>query len=271
MAQRPLKSLQENFEPLDIKYVVDNRSAKCTHVFSKKRNTSRVLQALINGTFVISQGFTDAILRAATPQTDESGAETSPLERDFEANWPDGTKYPPPRTEDPGGDRPDLAFAPDERRREIFDGYTFIFYERLRYEELLPVITGGKGKALLREVKPGRTDIDDFIRYVKNVAGEKGLGEFEDGSEGRGVVLVRFVPPGQDANAEWYVNFYSEVALRLDHRPIEGRDFLPAILDIEPAQLRRPLEIEPTPRESGMLPNPSFWAGRIFFVIEKLG
>lgn len=259
MEKGPLKFLQQTFEPLDVKYVVDNKSATCTHVVSKKRNTSRVLQALINGRYVISQDYTDAILRATTPQIDASGAETSPLETDFEANWPDATKYPPPHTEDPAADRPDGAFAPDERRREIFDGYTFIFYERMRYEELRPVITGAKGKALLREVKPGRTDIDDFIRYVKSVAGEKGLGEFEDGSEGRGVVVVRFVPPGQDANAEWYLKFYNEVALRLDHRPIEGRDFLPAILDVEAAQLRRPLEIEPTPRESGMAP--SFFHG----------
>lgn len=248
-----MATFQEAFEPIDIKYTTDPRLIGATYVVSKRRNTSRVLQALVNGQVVVNQAFTDAIVQAAALELDENGVHTSKLEQDFEGSWPDATKYLPPRTECPGGDQPDKAFAPDNRRKDIFDGYTFIFYERKRFEDLLSVITSGKGKALLREAVPGETDINDFIRYVKGIAGEKGLGEFEDGSEGRGVVVVRFVPPGEGQHTAWYLNFYNQVALRLDHRPIEPRDLLPAILDIEPAQLRRPLEVEPTPRESGML------------------
>ncbi|KAF3762145.1 hypothetical protein M406DRAFT_347383 [Cryphonectria parasitica EP155] len=249
--QGAMALIQETLEPIDIKYTTDNRLVDVTYVVSKRRNTSRVLQALINGQLVVNQTFTDAIAHAVQPElNDSNGAETCRLEKDFEGNWPDATKYLPPRTDGPGADQPDAAFAPDERRKEIFDGYTFVFYERKRYEELLPVLTSAKGKALLREVFPGKTDINDFIRYVKGIAGEKGLGEFEDGSEGRGVVVVRYVPPGEDADAGWFLSFYNQVALRLDHRPIESRDLLPAILDVEPAQLRRPLEVESTPRES---------------------
>lgn len=245
-----LSVFQRHIEPLDIKFKVDNDFSNVTHVFSKKRNHPRALLALIHGKHLINQNFTDAIVRACQPETDKNGAKTCSLEKDFERNWPDVAKYLPPRIEGSDADRPDEAYAPDERRHEIFDGYTFIFYERKRYEDLLPVITGGRGKALLKEAVPGETDFDEFIRYVKSVAGEKGLGEFQDGSEGRGVVLVRFIPP----NDAWYLNFNNQVALRLDHRPIESRDFLPAILDVEPAQLRRPLEMEPTPRESGTPP-----------------
>jgi DNA repair protein XRS2 len=223
-----------------------------THVVSKRRNTSKVLQALITGKYIVVEGFIQAIVEVAMPKAgDVDGVQHSPLEMHFDANWPEAMRYLPPKADAPGADRPDEVFAPDERRRTIFDGYTFIFYERRRFEELHPAITSGKGKALLSEVEPGLTSTDEFIRYVKGIAGEKGLGEFEDGSEGKGVVVVRYTPSPDHENAGWYLSFYSQVALRLDHRPIEPRDFLPAILDVDPGQLRRPLEFDSTQREQG--------------------
>lgn len=243
---------QKSLEPLDIKYTAEYHSEHTTHVVSKKLgNTSKVLQALVDGKPFVSEGFIQAVVAAAALHPDENGVETSELEDDFEKAWPKEVNYLPPRADGPGADRPAAVFAPNVWRRDIFEGYTFIFYEQKRFEDLFPVICSGKGKALLKEAIPGRTEIDDFIRYVKSIAGEKGLGEFEDGSEGRGVVVVRYVPSTGKPTDTWYLNFYNQVALRLDHRPIETRDFLPAILDIEPAQLRRALEVEPTPREPG--------------------
>lgn len=203
------------------------------------------MQALINCQLIVSHDFADAVARAAVPVTGDKGVETSVLEQDFEEHWPDAAKFVPS-----GPDGVDEAFAPDQRRHEIFEGYTFIFYDK-RYETMLPIITAGKGKALLRKVIPKQTDVDDFIRYVKSVAGEKGLGEFEDGSEGKGVVVVRYTPPGDGEEEDWYRDFFNEFAQRLDHRPIEIRDIFFAVLDLEPAQLRRPLLLEPTQRESG--------------------
>ncbi|KAJ4420259.1 hypothetical protein N0V82_004470 [Gnomoniopsis sp. IMI 355080] len=240
-----LVTVQQALEPLDIKYVTDNRANGFTHLVSKKRNSSRVMQALINCQLIVSQAFTDAVVRAAVPEPDQNGVDTSPLEQDFEAHWPDAAKFVPN-----GPEGKDIAFAPDERRREVFEGYTFIFYDK-RYENVLPVITAGKGKALLRKVVPRQTNVDDFVRYVKSIAGEKGLGEFEDGSEGKGVVVVRYTPTGDGEEELWYRQFFNEFALRLDHRPIEIRDLLFAVLDVEPEQLRRPLLLEPTPREPG--------------------
>lgn len=192
----------------------------------------------------------EAIIEAATPSPgDVDGAQLSALEMDFEANWPEAMRYLPPKADGPGADRPDEVFAPDDRRRNIFDGYTFLFYERKRFEELHPAITSGKGKAVLSEVVPGLTSTDEFIRYVKGIAGEKGMGEFEDGSEGKGVVVMRYTPPPDHEKADWYLGFYNQVALRLDHRPVEPRDILPVILDVDPGQLRRPLEFDSTQPE----------------------
>lgn len=232
-------------EPLDIKFVVGKPLAGTTHVVDKRKSTPHVLEALINGQLVVQHTFIDAVVNAASPITTDKGVETSLLEQDFEGNWPDAAEHLPAGAEGAVG-----AFEPDERRREIFDGYTFIFYDETQHKNLLAAITSGKGKALLRKVVPGQTDVEDFIRYVKGIAGEKGLGEFEDGSEGKGVVVVRHLPHGE--NEAWYLNFFNEFALRLDHRPIEHRDFVTAILDVDVDILRRPLEVEPTPREQGM-------------------
>jgi nijmegen breakage syndrome protein 1 len=123
----------------------------------------------------------------------------------------------------------------------MFEGYKFVFYEKRQFENLLPPITEGRGKALLREAIPNETSVDEFVRYVKSVAGEKGLGEFEDGSEGKGVVVVRFNPV-KGAGTDWFMEFNREVALYLDHRLIEQNEFLDAILGNDASVLRRPLE-----------------------------
>lgn len=215
-----------------------------THVVSKKRNTPKGLQALINGKYIVNDGFVDAIKNAASPEGDDVNT-PCPLEQDFDANWPDPMRFLPPPGEEPVP-RPPETFAPNPARAQLFDGYTFIFYEKKQYQSLLAPITNGKGKALLSEVTTGETQIDDFIRYVKGVAGEKGLGEFEDGSEGRGVVVVKWMPNSAE-NADWYADFFRSISLRLDHRLIDQKDFLDAILNNDASMLRRPLEFESQP------------------------
>jgi DNA repair protein XRS2 len=234
----PWARLRDSLEQLDIKYSAEYE-ASTTHVVSKKRNTSKGLQALINGRYIVTDSFINAIVDAATVPADAEEGTSSALEQDFEAAWPNPTEHLPPRGEEPI-DRPPEAYAPDERRREVFDGCTFVFYERKQYENLLPAITTGKGKAQLMEVTPGVTDVDEFIRFVKGLAGEKGLGSFEDGSEGKGVVVVRYTP--KDENQEWFAQFLTAFAQRLDHRPIDQREFLEAILACDASMLRRPLE-----------------------------
>jgi len=244
----PWAGLRDNLEQLDIKYTAEFDIALTTHVVAKKRNTPKGLQALINGKYVVIESFIAAIIEAATvPGGVEPGA-PSPLEQDFDAHWPNSLAHLPPRGEEPV-DRPVDAYAPDERRKEIFDGYTFIFYDKTQYENLFPPISLGKGKALLKTVVPEETELDEFVRYVKEVAGEKGLGEFEDGSEGKGVVVVRYLPAKGD-HVQWFAKFYEAVSLRLDHRLIDQKDFLDAIVAVEPEKLRQPLPSATQPPSS---------------------
>lgn len=194
---------------------------------------------MINGKYVVTDSFINAVVDAATIPDEAGEGSSSALEEDFDVSWPNALEHLPPRGEEPI-ERPPEAYAPDSRREEVFDGYTFVFYERKQYENLFPAISSGKGKALLKEVVAGETDVDDFIRYVKGVAGEKGLGSFEDGSEGKGVVVVRYTPKTEDY--EWFAQFLTSFAQRLDHRPVDQREFLEAILSCDASMLRRPLE-----------------------------
>lgn len=243
MQTQPFSNLKERFEQLDIKLLTDYNTKYTTHVVSKKRNTSKGLQALINGKYIVTETFLDAVV-AATDLSEGDGP--SALEEDFLGGWPSEMEHLPPRGGEPV-QHPNDIYKPDVGRGEIFDGYTFIFYDPAQFNNLLAPIANACGKALLKEVAPNETVVDDFIRYVKSVAGEKGLGSFEDGSEGRGVVLVRYVPSKGD-HVTWYANFFTEVSLRLDHRPIEQSEFLEAILIKDAAILRRALEVESAPK-----------------------
>ncbi|KND91124.1 Nibrin [Tolypocladium ophioglossoides CBS 100239] len=239
---QPLMSLQEQFENLDIKLLNDYSVDFTTHVVSKKRNTAKGLQALINGRYVVTESFLDAVILAAEPPSDGDTTDPCHLEQDFTKYWPDAMQHLPPRGGEPV-QHPDSIYTPDPERKDVFDGYTFIFYDTTQYNNLLAPISNGCGKAMLHTITPGEEQVDDFVRYVKEVAGEKGLGSFDDGSEGKGVVLVRYLPAKGDL-VSWYTEFITAVSLRLDHRPIEQNEFLEAILVKDASKLRRPLEVE---------------------------
>ncbi|KAK3391506.1 hypothetical protein B0T20DRAFT_423906 [Sordaria brevicollis] len=242
--------LRDQLEQLDIKYtgVYDQLT---THVVSKKRNTARTLQALVNGKHIVTEGFVNAIVEAATVSDDAEEGTPSALESTFDEAWPNATDYLPPRGDEPT-QRPATDYAPEERRQEVFAGYSFVFYNQKQHENLAPVIQWGKGKAFLKEVVEGVTEVDDFVRYVKGIAGEKGAGPLEDGSDGKKVVVVRYAP-GKGDDVEWWTNFYVSFARHLDHRPPDQKEFLEAILACDASLLRRHLEEDTQPSSTANL------------------
>lgn len=145
----------------------------------------------------------------------------------------------PPRGREPN-ERPVEAFAPNPERANVFEGYTFVFCEKSQFDQLQPPITNGGGNAFLFKLKPRQTTTEELVGYVKNVAGEKGLGELEDGSEGKGVVVVKFRGVKDDFN--WAAELGKEAALALDLRFIEQNEFMDAILINDASVLRRPLQ-----------------------------
>lgn len=216
---------------------------------------------MIDGKFIVhNDTYVQAIIDAA------AGAEGQPssLEEDFVANFPDPLQYLPPKSDEPT-QREGTAYAPNPERQDMFEGYTFVFYDRRQYDNLLAPITQGRGKALCRDIEPEKTTVDEFVGYVKGVAGEKGLGEFEDGSEGKGVVVVRFNPT-KAPGSEWYANFGRGVALHLDHRLIEQNEFLDAILSNDASVLRKPLELE----VSGIIAPPPSAGDYLFTCLQTI-
>lgn len=212
-----------------------------THVVSTKRNTAKGLQALINGNYIVTETYIDALVYATTPENLDELESLSPLEEDFNASWPNALEHLPAKSKEPS-ERPPEDFAPNIERHNVFEGYTFVFLDATQFATLQDPITNGGGKALKFVPDPGKTTVEDVVRYVKSVAGEKGMGEFEDGSEGKGVVVVRFRL--KDNFADWALQMDTTVSLALGQRLIEQSEFLEAILLNDASSLRRPLEVD---------------------------
>ncbi|KKA29829.1 hypothetical protein TD95_000434 [Thielaviopsis punctulata] len=228
-----LISLRASLEQLDVKLIAEYHP-QATHIVSKKRNTPKGLQALVNGKFIVTTSFVNAIVAAAE---DHNG--TSPLEQDFQGSWPQPVDHVPAKGNETI-DRPADAFLPDSRRRSVFAGYTFVFYDETQCNTLKASIANGEGKVLLMAIQPQQTTVDEFVGFVKSAAGESGLGEFADGSSGPGVVVVRYIPASDNATG-WYSHFITDVCVRLNHRAIEQSEFIEAILMADASILRRPL------------------------------
>ncbi|EHK25370.1 uncharacterized protein TRIVIDRAFT_33005 [Trichoderma virens Gv29-8] len=162
MQTEPLTSLKERFEQLDIKLLTDYSVKHTTHVISKKRNTAKGLQALINGKYIVTETFLDAISSVTELSDGADSQESSSLETDFDKFWPNAMEHLPPRGSEPV-QHPDEMYAPDDRRREVFEGYTFVFYSQIQYDNLMAPITNGGGKAMLHPIEPEETRADDFF------------------------------------------------------------------------------------------------------------
>lgn len=236
----PLAALRNRLEDTDIKAINNYVIGQTTHVVQGKRNTAKGLQALINGKYIVTDSFVDALIYATTPSDLDHDESLSPLEEDFDRHWPDALQHVPPRGNEPR-ERPVEKFAPNPERVNVFEGYTVAFCDKAQFESLQAPITNGGGKALYFQLKSGHTTTDELVGFVKNVAGEKGLGELEDGSEGKGVVVVKF--RGGKNDFDWAAQLGKEASLALDLRFIEQNEFMDAILMNDASVLRRPLEV----------------------------
>ncbi|KAH0565369.1 hypothetical protein GP486_001234 [Trichoglossum hirsutum] len=244
----PLASIHARLEPLDIKAVLPYIIEKTTHVVATKRNTAKGLQALINARYIVTDTFIDTLVLAATPELPDDPESLSPLEADFDGSWPDALSHLPAQSKEPS-QRSSQCFAPDARRANVFEGYTFVFCDNVQYENLHPPIANGGGKALLFELCMGETTAEEVVRYVKSAAGDKGTGKLDNQGREKGVVVVRF--RGKKGWEAWSIEIGNEVARKLDQRLIEQSEFLDAILINDPSVLCKTLPEEEEEEEEG--------------------
>ncbi|KAJ5810709.1 uncharacterized protein N7503_002927 [Penicillium pulvis] len=237
----PLAKIRSKLEDLDIKTIIPYIVDQTTHVVQSKRNTAKGLQALTNGKAIVNDSYIDALVYATTPADFENDEALSPLETDFDAAWPDEKDYLPPPGNEPVT-RPAAAFAPNPTRISVFEGYTFVFGDATQFENLQAAINNGQGKALFYKIQDGATTAAEIVKFMREAAGQKS-GDIGDDGPGK-VVLVRFRSKGE--HETWSIELGNEVALMIDRRVIEQREFLDAILGNDASPLCRPL-----PREEG--------------------
>ncbi|RMZ72967.1 hypothetical protein GMOD_00009752 [Pyrenophora seminiperda CCB06] len=233
---RDSKARSAQLHALDIKTTTDFVFDKTTHVVSANRNRPKVLSGLTSGKHIVTTDFLDAVLNVATPSVDEEqNYLASKLEVDFDTWWPTEKDYIPAAGKEPVA-RPQEMLLPDASRSEVFTGLTFIFLNEEQYSSLLEPVTGGGGKALLYNVQPGKTTVQEYVDYVHSVAGKKRRGKAD---EKLPVVTVRLstIP---DAMEEWAVSFVTGVDQALGQRSVLQNEFLDAIITKDRAPLQRP-------------------------------
>ncbi|KAK4508161.1 hypothetical protein PRZ48_001899 [Zasmidium cellare] len=229
---------KQKLEGCDVKLATDYVTNTTTHVVAKKRNTSAGLQALVQGKWVVTSSWVDALAEVVKKKGPE---EASPLEEDFDGAWPKEVDFIVPASGEPNP-RPNDYLKPDLERMEVFAGYTFVFLSPTQYESLFPVVAGGGGKALQMDFQLGQTTVDDVVDLVKGLLGKKkGGGQLllsQEPGPG-GIVIVRMVE--KEDNREAMAPLMEELSITLNQRTIEQSELLDAILTKNATVLRQPL------------------------------
>jgi hypothetical protein len=130
----------------------------------------------------------------------------------------------------------------------------------------MPVITAGHGKALLYNITPGETTVEDAVMYMRNTAGDKGFGDPPEDTNNGGVVMVRHNKVEKEWDG-WFNDLLNGVSFALDQRSITQGEFLDAILANEPTRLRQSLEFNSTV-QGKIAPPPT--AGRSLSLPQKI-
>ena len=237
---------QIKLEPFDIKTIIPYIPNCTTHVVAGKRNTAKGLQALVNGRHIVTDEFIDAIVKVAVAPSNIEDPDVplpSPLEEDFDENWPDALKFLPAEGKEPIT-RPYKLFVPDPRRATVFTGYTFVFLDSNQFENLRDPIINGNGRAFLFEVQRQITTSSEVAQYVKALAGEKGEDPYRGGDENDTIIVVRF--SGKKRNEEWDSRLMHDIDLTLSQRSIEQNEFLDAIVMNDASGLKKEIEVIPT-------------------------
>lgn len=231
------KTRSAKLHALDIKTTTDFLFDKTTHVVSQKRNLPKVLSGLVSGKHIVTGDFLDTILNIATASVDDvENYVPSKLEEDFDLWWPKEKDYIPPVGAEPVP-RPQEMLEPDSSRSEVFSGLTFIFLVESQFNSLHEPISGGSGKGLFFEVKPGETTVQEYVDYVHSVAGEKRRSRANNGKIPVITVRLAGYPDGME---EWAANFVTGVDQALNQRSILQNEFLDTIITKDRASLQRP-------------------------------
>ncbi|KAK6436008.1 hypothetical protein LTR95_007799 [Oleoguttula sp. CCFEE 5521] len=219
-----------------MEYVANQTS----HVVATKRNFTQGLQALLQGKWIVGYAFLEQLGEVSQRQGKDANGEdvVSLLEVDYEKYWPKEEEFVTPPGSEPVP-RPEAMMKPDPRRVDMLAHYTFVFLSQAQYDNLMPVVTTGGGKAMLWEVDTKVSEVEELLQYVAELAGakERRRPRLTQTSGEGGVVVVRL----QHRDDEWSVKFLQTMESELGQRSAEQNEFLDAILTVTPSDLRKPL------------------------------
>ncbi|KAK6340882.1 hypothetical protein TWF696_009197 [Orbilia brochopaga] len=231
-----LKEYLDKLEQLDIKCVAEFLPGKTTVAVVTKRNLPISLRALVNGAWIVTSAFVDAIATAATrPRADNGELLDSPLQSDIVANWPNPLDYLPPPGAEPNPKGPEF-FEPNPARQTMFEKWTVVCCTAQHMDIFTGVVTDAGGKIELFEITEGRTKPAELIVHLERIG-------------------ARYVVLAPNTDDDWSINFRSEVEARTGVRFAVQNEFLDAILLADPKVLRRECEPEVPAQESMEIPS----------------
>ncbi|KAK3058054.1 hypothetical protein LTR09_001131 [Extremus antarcticus] len=228
--QPALAAHREKFQQTGVKVVSEYITNVTTHCVAKKRNTVPVLQALLQGKWLVTDDYVEAVavLMKRSGPTSESV-----LEDDFDANWPKEPRYPVP----PGKEvnpRDEHYLLPKSERSEIFHNFAFVFLSQTQYDQLLPVVTAGGGKAFPCVVDPDVRNTEDVISFISSVADNKRTDKADPSrATGKGGIVVIRMQEGDEALRK----LNEAIDLALNQRSVQQSELLDPILMLDTTSL----------------------------------
>lgn len=236
------KARSAKLHALDLKTTTDFVFGKTTHVVSSKRNLPRVLSGLVAGKHIVTEDFLEAVIERATSTTDDDfGYVPSLLEESFDEQWPKEDEYIPPTATEPVP-RPQEMLRPDDSRSEVFANLTFVFLDDKQHGSLQNPIAGGGGKVLLYNLKLGETTVQEYVDYIRSVAGKKRGSRLNNDKL---PVITVHLPIPSDSSEDWASNFMNGVDRALNQRSVFQNEFLDILLTKDRAALQQPPENMP--------------------------
>lgn len=215
-----------------------------SYLVSRRRTNPWAIHAIIGGSRVVDPSYIDDIQVVADSKELNNEESFCPLEIDFDGAWPDASKALPPPPNEPltVGDE---AFEPNEKRKTVFRGYTFIFFDEDRYEDMMGPIQSGQGTPILYELAWGKSTAGEIVNYMKDLAAQQN-------GQRVGVMRTRPIPEG---HGEWMNSLEEEIASASGQELIDIYMFLDAVLRNDAAFLIHPISLPP--QKENVPPPPS--------------
>lgn len=192
----------DGLEQMGVK-VLSEFHPSTTHYVKGERNSSKMLEALVNLVPIVSADYVKALVASADS-----------LEQDFLGGLPDASKY-----------LPDPRYAIRHERKSVFEGMTFVFFDKQQRNALAHVVNLAGGKSLYYELHSTST-VHEIKSYL-NLHAKSALLMKHPGQQ------------GSDKDSSQMLQNLETASKEMSLRFVEPANFLEAILSCKTDTLHR--------------------------------